>query len=82
MDEAPGERRTELVSALETDGDRLSALTPRERAVFELRDWEGRTTDETAEALGLRPGAGRVHLHRARLRLRAALAARYGGAAA
>lgn len=60
----------------------LAALTPLQRAIFELREEEGRTTDETAEALGLRPGAVRVHLHRARLRLRAALRARYGGAAA
>ncbi|HEY6548133.1 MAG TPA: sigma-70 family RNA polymerase sigma factor [Vicinamibacteria bacterium] len=60
----------------------LAVLTPRERAVFELRDGQERTTDETAEALGLRPGAVRVHLHRARLRLRAALASRYGGGGA
>jgi RNA polymerase sigma-70 factor (ECF subfamily) len=53
-----------------------------QRAVFELRELEGRTTEEAAEALGLLPGAVRVHLHRGRLRLRAALAARYGGAVA
>ena len=41
---------------------------------------EGRTTEETAEALGVSPGAVRVHLHRARLRLRARLAPRFGGA--
>lgn len=58
----------------------LAALTPLQRAVFELREEEGRSTDETAEALGLTPGAVRVHLHRARLRLRAALRTRYGGA--
>jgi len=60
----------------------LHALTPLQRAVFELRELEGRTTEEAAEALGLLPGAVRVHLHRGRLRLRAALAARYGGAVA
>jgi RNA polymerase sigma-70 factor (ECF subfamily) len=58
--------------------DALLGLTPLQRAVFELRESEGRSTDEAAQALDLSPGAVRVHLHRARLRLREALFARYG----
>lgn len=50
--------------------DALGILTPLQRAVFELREVEGRPTEETAEILDLTPGAVRVHLHRARMRLR------------
>jgi RNA polymerase sigma-70 factor (ECF subfamily) len=66
------EARRELERALDD-------LTPLQRAVFELREAEGRPTDEVAEILGLSPGAVRVHLHRARLRLRAHLAAHFRG---
>jgi RNA polymerase sigma-70 factor (ECF subfamily) len=52
----------------------LAELTPVQRAVFELREVEGRTTEEVGEILGLPPGTVRVYLHRARLRLRALLA--------
>ncbi len=52
----------------------LGALTPLQRAVFELREAEGRPTEEVAAILDLTPGAVRVHLHRARLRLRERLA--------
>lgn len=44
------------------------------RAVFLLRDVDDLSTDETAETLGLSPGAVKVRLHRARLRLRETLA--------
>jgi RNA polymerase sigma-70 factor, ECF subfamily len=57
----------------------LGDLTPLQRAVFELREAEDRPTDEVAEILALSPGAVRVHLHRARLRLRARLAAHFRG---
>lgn len=40
------------------------------RVVFLLRDIEGLSTEETAEALGLTHGAAKVRLHRARLALR------------
>jgi RNA polymerase sigma-70 factor (ECF subfamily) len=53
----------------------LEELGPRQRAVFELHEVEGRSTAEVAEVLGLTPGAVRVSLHRARLTLRAKLAA-------
>lgn len=52
----------------------MGALTPLQRAVFELREVEARPTEEVAEILDLTPGAVRVHLHRARLRLRQRLA--------
>jgi RNA polymerase sigma-70 factor (ECF subfamily) len=45
-------------------------LTPLQRAVFVLKDVEGRPTDEAAEILGMAAPTVRVHLHRARLRLR------------
>jgi RNA polymerase sigma-70 factor (ECF subfamily) len=53
----------------------LAELAPQQRAVFELRDVEGRSAAEVGELLGLSPGAVRVSLHRARLSLRARLAA-------
>ncbi|MGD8896851.1 MAG: RNA polymerase sigma factor [Acidobacteriota bacterium] len=57
----------------------LDGLTPLQRAVFELKEAEGRPTGEAAEILGLTPGAVRVHLHRARLRLRARLTDHFRG---
>lgn len=52
----------------------IAALTPTLRAVFTLRDIEGLSTRETAEALGLSEAAVKVNLHRARLFLRERLA--------
>ena len=60
----------ETVAALERA---VQELTPMQRMVFEMREVEGRTTDEVAEILDIPPGTVRVHLHRARLRLRARL---------
>ncbi|HUG52255.1 MAG TPA: sigma-70 family RNA polymerase sigma factor [Vicinamibacteria bacterium] len=57
-------------------------LTPLQRLVFELREVEGRATDEVADILSLPPGTVRVHLHRARMRLRALLAHHFRGAVA
>jgi RNA polymerase sigma-70 factor (ECF subfamily) len=68
----------EAKMALETA---LEGLTPLQRAVFELKEAEGRPTAEVAEILGLTPGAVRVHLHRARLRLRARLNVHFRGRA-
>jgi RNA polymerase sigma-70 factor (ECF subfamily) len=51
----------------------LGGLTPVQRAVFELREVEQRSTEEVAEILSLPVGTVRVYLHRARLRLRALL---------
>lgn len=52
----------------------IAALPEPLRVVVELRDIEGLSTEETAEQLGLTPGAIKVRLHRARLKLREALA--------
>jgi RNA polymerase sigma-70 factor, ECF subfamily len=57
----------------------VASLTPLQRAVFELREMEGRSTEEAAEILDLEPGTVRVHLHRARLRLRERLRPRFRG---
>jgi RNA polymerase sigma-70 factor (ECF subfamily) len=57
----------------------LGRLTPQQRAVFTLREMEGLTTDEVASMLELEPGAVRVHLHRARLRLRSLLGEHFKG---
>lgn len=61
-----GELRGELERALD---DLPEAL----RSAFVLRDIEGLSTHEAAEALEITPGALKVRLHRARLSLREAL---------
>ena len=48
----------------------LAALPESLRSVFVLRDMEGLSTAETAEALGLTETNAKVRLHRARLALR------------
>ncbi len=69
--------QAELAQALTTAfGD----LTPVQRAVFEMREEEGQSTEEVGAALGITVGAVRLHLHRARLKLRARLSAILGGA--
>ena len=60
----------------------LLLLTPLQRLVFEMREVEGRPTGEVADILSLPPGTVRVHLHRARMRLRALLAHHFRGAVA
>ncbi len=63
-----GELRAHLEAA-------LVALPESLRVVFVLRELEGLSTEEAAEALGLSVSAVKVRLHRARLRLRELLAA-------
>jgi RNA polymerase sigma-70 factor (ECF subfamily) len=72
-------RSTETRQAL---AKALTELTHLQRLVFELREVEGRTTDEVAEILTIPPGTVRVHLHRARMRLRGLLAGHFRGAVA
>jgi len=60
----------------------LGELTAMQRLVFELREVEGRTTDEVAEVLSLPPGTVRVHLHRGRMKLRGLMAHHFRGAVA
>lgn len=62
-----GELRARLDAALATLPETL-------RVVFVLRELEGLSTEETANALGIGVSAVKVRLHRARLRLRELLA--------
>ncbi len=59
----------------------VDALPPHHRLVFVLREVEGLSTAETAEALGIGEEAAKVRLHRARAALRDALEASLGEAA-
>jgi RNA polymerase sigma-70 factor (ECF subfamily) len=59
-------------------GQAVSELPQRLRSVFILREMEGLSTLETAEILGVKEGAVKVRLHRARLLLRERLAAYFG----
>jgi RNA polymerase sigma-70 factor (ECF subfamily) len=52
----------------------IASLKHDLRVVFILRDIEGLSTEETAQTLGITPGAVKVRLHRARLALREKLA--------
>ena len=61
----------ELAQALD---DALGQLTPELRAPVLLRDVEGRSTQEAAEILDLKPAALKSRLHRGRLALRDELA--------
>ena len=51
----------------------IERLPPTQRAVLELRDVEGLSADEVCNALDLTETNGRVLLHRARAKVRAAL---------
>lgn len=53
----------------------VATLPDSLRSVFVLRDLEGLSTQEAADALGISPGNLKVRLHRARLMLREYLAA-------
>ncbi|MBU2500471.1 sigma-70 family RNA polymerase sigma factor [bacterium] len=57
-------------------GRLLEDLTPQQREVFTLRDLADVPAADVAAALGMSPSTVRVHLARARHRLRSALAAR------
>jgi RNA polymerase sigma-70 factor (ECF subfamily) len=56
----------------------LSALSPREREVFVLRDLSGHSTDEVADTMGVTAGTVRSLLSLARRRLRGVLGPRLG----
>ena len=61
---------TETMDVIRREIDRLP---PSQRAVLTLRDIEGLSADEVCNALGLTETNGRVLLHRARAKVRAAL---------
>ncbi|HSO27615.1 MAG TPA: sigma-70 family RNA polymerase sigma factor, partial [Anaerolineales bacterium] len=56
----------------------VDELTPALRVVFLLRDIEGLSTQETAEALDISEAAVKTRLSRARLQLREKLTAYFG----
>ena len=62
--------RTEVAAALH---DAIAALPEDRRIVVVLRDLEGLTYEEIAEALGVELNTVRSRLHRARLDLKAKL---------
>ncbi len=68
------------LEALERAFLRLAAaLAPKQRAVFVLREIEGRDTAEVAEVLGVTESTVRNHLHQARRILREGLKRDYPG---
>lgn len=64
---AAGVYRKELTQALEKA---VGDLSPENRIVWLMRDVEGLSTEETAEALNLGVSSVKMRLHRARLALR------------
>ncbi len=68
-------RGSELRDILRSE---LQELRPSLRVVFVLRDIEGLSTEQTAEALELTPVAVKARLWRARLQLRAQLSKYFG----
>lgn len=58
-------------------GELARVLTPTQRAAFVLREVEGLSTAETAQALGCSEATVRNHIFQARAALRRELAARY-----
>lgn len=63
--------RAELKERIE---QAIAALPPKYRMVFNLRDIEGFSTEETAEIMGISTQLVKTRLHRARLFLRQAIA--------
>lgn len=71
---APGQER--LLSSVEIDATVrrvLAMMSPRERAAFVLRHYEGRSIAEIADILGVRTNATKSTIFRAVQKLRAAL---------
>ncbi len=73
----------EMLKDAQTRGaleEAIAALSPTLRAAFLLRDVEGLSTAEAAEALGVTEANLKVRLHRARLALRERLSSFVAGA--
>ena len=58
--------------------DAIDRLPENARCVLVLRDIEGLSTEEAAQALGIRPEAAKMRLHRARQALRTLLEPHFG----
>ena len=56
----------------------MRGLSPEQRTVVHLHYFEGFSTGEVAQMLGIRPATARSHLHRARIAMRNALEERIG----
>lgn len=67
----PGDVPVEASPVLEAVHAALARLSPNDREVIQLVEWERLTPAELAVALGVRPGTARVRLHRARRALAA-----------
>ena len=67
------ERRADDAQFMQALATALEALPPNQRAVVMMRDMEGLTTQEVAEALEISEVHARVLLHRGRNRLRETL---------
>jgi RNA polymerase sigma-70 factor (ECF subfamily) len=61
--------------------DAVAKLPENYRTVIVLRDIEGLSTEEAAEALGIRPEAAKMRLHRARQALRTLLSPHFAAEA-
>jgi RNA polymerase sigma-70 factor, ECF subfamily len=66
--------RSELKAVIE---DAVHELPPLYRMVFNLRDMEGFSTEETASIMDITPQAVKTRLHRARLFLRKSISEHY-----
>ncbi len=65
--EAPDEESLVMQSS-------LASLSPEERELLMLAGWEGLNAAEIGRVLGCSPTAARIRLHRARVRLKSAMA--------
>lgn len=65
----PGPAADENGATSSTMAAAMDRLTPGDREILRLVEWERLTTAELATVLGVRPGTARVRLHRARLAL-------------
>lgn len=75
----PADGRLERVESLEDVARAIASLSVDDREILVLRDIEGLSGEETAEVIGVAAAAMKSRLHRARLRLMAALRASEGG---
>jgi RNA polymerase sigma-70 factor (ECF subfamily) len=66
--------RSELKQVID---DAVRSLPPKYKLVFNLRDMEGFSTEETAEMLGISLQSVKTRLHRARLYLRESISNHY-----